>query len=62
MSTADRCAVLAAVLGAIGLSEGHLGFLYLAMALLWWCIIELSTEIRAARRAASYTQALKGHP
>ncbi len=50
MSTADRCAILAAITSAIGLSEGRSGFLYVSIVLLWWTVIELSTQIRADRR------------
>ncbi len=50
MSIADRCAVLAAVTLAIGWSEGRSDLLYVTIVLLWWAVIELSTQIRADRR------------
>ena len=52
MSTADRCAVLAAVTMAVGWSEGRSDLLYVTIVLLWWAVIELSVAIRAARRKA----------
>ncbi len=50
MSTADRCAVLAAVTLAVGWSEGRSDLLYVTIVLLWWTVIELSTTIRADRK------------
>ena len=53
MSIADRFAVLAAITSAIAWSEGRSSLLYVTIGLLWWTIIELSTEIRAERRKAA---------
>lgn len=50
MSTADRCALLAAITQVLAIATGRSFFGYVTVLLLWWAFIELSVAIRAGRK------------
>lgn len=50
MSSADRCQVLAIITGGLWYATENVGLAYITMALLWFAVINLTSDIRAARR------------